>query len=137
MTRLSRSDATKLTRQLRHGRPNAAAAVSLARGDALLAAMRSDRTSDDGALPRELVKLIAMDIGKEMVAYIEVMYPDVWAAGNSGFRLSVRNHIHNDIMAAIKLHDEAAIMKWLADRKAHRREWLAQWRKIRSRRNGK
>lgn len=87
-----------------------------------------------GALPRELVKLIAMDIGKQMVAYIEVMYPEVWAAGNSGFRLSVRNHIHNDIIAAIELHDEASIMKWLADRKAHRREWLATWRRLRANR---
>lgn len=87
-----------------------------------------------GPLDRELVKLIAMDIGKQMVAYIEVMYPDVWAAGNSGFRLSVRNHIHNDIIAAIELHDEASIMKWLADRKAHRREWLATYRKLRSKR---
>ncbi len=96
------------------------------------AAKWQENNRKEGALPRDLVKLIAMDIGKDMVAYIEVMYPEVWAAGNSGFRLSVRNHIHNDIIAAIELHDEASIMKWLADRKAHRREWLAQWRKIRS-----
>lgn len=50
---------------------------------------------------RALSKAIAMDIGKEMVAYLEVMYPKVFAAMNSGCKLSIRNHIHNDIVAAL------------------------------------
>ena len=84
---------------------------------------------------RELVKEVATDIGKEMVAYIEVMYPDVFKAGNSGFKLSVRNHIHNDIMAAVDaLATEDKARRWLDARKKHRREWLSQWRNIRQRR---
>lgn len=46
---------------------------------------------------RELIKEVATDIGKELVAYIEVMYPQAIAATSSTFKLSMRNHIHNDI----------------------------------------
>jgi hypothetical protein len=82
---------------------------------------------------RELIKEVAMDIGKELVAYIEIMYPDVFAAGNSGFKLSMRNHIHNDIVGAVDaLATQDKARAWLEARKKHRREWLAQWRKIRN-----
>lgn len=50
---------------------------------------------------RELIKEIAMDIGKELVAYIEVMYPEAIKATSSTFKLSMRNHVYNDIMAAL------------------------------------
>ncbi len=80
---------------------------------------------------RELVKEIAMDIGKEVCAYVSVMYPNVWQAGNSGFKLSLRNCIHNEIMAALDGPiDEASIRARLAARKKFRREWKAQWKKI-------
>lgn len=87
-----------------------------------------------GPWARELVKQIAMDIGKETVAYIEVMYPDAIKATSSTFKLSVRNHIYNQIMAAIEVNDEGEIKARLQDRKKFRRWWTATYRKIRSKR---
>jgi hypothetical protein len=84
-----------------------------------------------GPWDRELVKAIAMDIGKDMVAYIEVMYPKAIEATSSTFKLSVRNHIHNQVMAAIELRDEADVRAWLAGRKKRRREWVGMYRKMR------
>ncbi len=80
---------------------------------------------DDPA--RALMKNVALDIGKEVVAYIEWMYPQAVSATSSTFGLSVRNSIANEIVAATDFMvarggDEAAILAWLADRKHHRRE---------------
>ena len=80
---------------------------------------------------RDLIKEIAMDIGKEVVAYIEVMYPEAIVATSSTFKLSVRNCIHNEIMAALEVNDEGAILARLAGRKKFRRQWTAGYRKIR------
>lgn len=68
-----------------------------------------------------------------MVAYIEVMYPAALAATPSTFKVSVRNHIFNQVMAAIEITDADQIQKWLIDRKKNRREWLETYRKIRRR----
>jgi hypothetical protein len=80
---------------------------------------------------RELIKAIATDIGKDMVAYIEVMYPKAIEATTSTFRLSVRNHIHNQVMAAIELQTAEQVEAWLAGRQKHRREWVGMYRKMR------
>lgn len=72
-----------------------------------------------------------MDIGEELVAYIEVMYPEAIKATSSTFKLSMRNHIYNDIMAAIETNDAGEIRERLAKRKEFRRNWVAQYRKIR------
>jgi hypothetical protein len=80
---------------------------------------------------RELIKAIAADIGADMVAYIEVQYPEAIAATSSTFKTSVRNHIYNQVMAAIEITDAEQIEAWLKDRKKHRREWVAAYRKIR------
>ena len=80
---------------------------------------------------RELIKAIAADIGTDMVAYIEVMYPKAIEATSSTFKTSVRNHIYNQVMAAIEITDAAQIEDWLRQRKKHRREWLATYRRIR------
>lgn len=85
------------------------------------------RTTTDWS--EELVKAIAMDIGKDTVAYIEVMYPK--AIVNSGFKKSVQNHIYNEIMAAIKVNDAGQVEARLTDRKAFRRWWVNAYRKIR------
>jgi hypothetical protein len=82
-------------------------------------------------ISRDLVKEIAMDIGKDTVAYIEVMYPQAIASTSSTFKQSVRNHIYNQIMAALDVNEEGAVIARLADRKKWRREWTAQWRRIR------
>lgn len=81
---------------------------------------------------KELVKAIAMDIGKETVAYVEVMYPNAIKATSSTFKLSLRNHIYNEIMAAIEVNDEGKVVARLADRKTFRRWWTAVYRKIRA-----
>ncbi len=71
---------------------------------------------------RELISEVAMDIGKEVVHYIETMYPAALAAVSGSARLSIRNHVHNQIMAALDTIDADAIRERLKRRKAHRRE---------------
>ena len=80
---------------------------------------------------KELVSAVALDIGKEMVAYLEVMYPDVFQVMNEGCKLSIRNHIHNDIMAFSKYSTVREFQDWITRRKIFRRKWLAQTRKNR------
>ncbi len=36
-------------------------------------------------LTRQLISEVAMDIGKELVAYVEQMDPEVWGKMNGGF----------------------------------------------------
>lgn len=82
---------------------------------------------------KAMFSAMAMDIGKEVVAYIEVMYPKAIEATSSTFKLSVRNCIHNQIMAAIEITDEGEIITRMKERKEFRRKWTAAYRKIRSR----
>lgn len=82
-------------------------------------------------LSRDIIKAIAMDIGKQVAAYIEVMYPDAVKATSSTFLLSVRNCVFNEIMAALETIDENAIRARLEDRRVFRRQWKAAYRKIR------
>lgn len=93
--------------------------------------------SEQADAARALVKEIAMDIGKETVAYIQVMYPKAIEATSSTFKLSIRNHIYNEIMAAIEVTDEGKIRARLKDRKKFRRWWVATYRKIRDRAQGR
>lgn len=90
-------------------------------------------TSSGGPWDRELVKAIAMDIGKEVAAYIEVMYPKAVEATSSTFLLSVRNSIYNEIMAAIDVNDAGQITGRIKERKEFRRRWKAAYKKIRER----
>lgn len=79
-----------------------------------------------------LIREIAMDIGKAVVHHIETMYPKAIEACPSTFKLSVRNCVHNEIMAAIQFNDEGEIAARLQDRKRHRRKISAAYRKIRT-----
>jgi len=72
-----------------------------------------------------------MDMGKEMVAYLECMYPDVFEKMNSGCRLSIRNHIHNDFMAATEIFGAENHLERLKERAEFRHQWVAAYRKIR------
>ena len=72
-------------------------------------------SGERAAWSRELIKKIAADIGTDMVAYIEVMYPAVIKATPSTFKISVRNHIYNQVMAAIEITDADQIEAWLKD----------------------
>ena len=49
----------------------------------------------------------------------------------STFLLSLRNHVYNEIMAAIELNDARAIRERIKDRQIFRRKWKAQYRAIR------
>lgn len=91
----------------------------------------SKEIATQGPWSRELVKEIAMDIGKEVAAYIEVMYPNAVKATSSTFLLSVRNSIYNEIMAAIEVNDAGQITVRIKDRKNFRRKWKAAYKKIR------
>jgi hypothetical protein len=67
------------------------------------------------------VKEIAMEIGKDTVDYVERMYPQAIEATSTTFRLSLRNHIYNQIMGALKHTEEKKIIEWLKFRKNFRR----------------
>jgi hypothetical protein len=81
------------------------------------------------ALPRELVRDIAMEIGKEVASHIETMYPAAVEATAKSMLLSVRNSVHNDIMAAVDALETGDAEAWLARRQEHRRAIRRQWRK--------
>lgn len=59
----------------------------------------------------ELVRQIAMDVGKQVVAHIDQSWPEVYEAVLSAksFRLSIRNCVHNEIMNAVRAADEGRI----------------------------
>lgn len=95
-------------------------------------------------LARSLLKEIAMDIGKQVVAHIRVMYPAAIKANPSTFPISVRNCIYNELIAAFGVGNDGEIIPQfvttdehgdvvnrLTERDVFRRKWLAQYRKIR------
>lgn len=94
-------------------------------------AINAPALGDDSEISRSLIKALAMAVGKNTVDYVEVMYPEAIKHASSTFKLSLRNHIYNDIMHVATLHTKADIEKWLADNAAHHKRWLAMWRKIR------
>ena len=106
-------------------------ALAKAGVDSLTAGQQWKRGYQPSPPNRDLVKEIAMDIGKEVVAHIEVMYPQAISATPSTFKLSVRNSIYNEIMAALEVNEEGAIIARLEDRKQFRRRWTAVYRKFR------
>ncbi len=83
-------------------------------------------------MDRELVKAIAMDIGKSAVSKIRTMYPDVYAAMNSGCRLTLRNHIYNEIMAALDTTDADQIEARLKQRAEDRKHLHSVYDRIRA-----
>jgi len=83
---------------------------------------------------KDYIKAVAMDIGKELAAYIEVMYPEAVKAASSTFLLSVKNHTYNEIMGWLETKIETG--NRLAQRQAFRREWVGSYRKMRRRDNG-
>ncbi|QCO00540.1 hypothetical protein D3093_35440 (plasmid) [Azospirillum argentinense] len=85
---------------------------------------------------RELIKAIAMDIGKDVVAYVEVMYPKAVEATSSTFKLSLRNCVYNEIMAALEVIDADEIRTRLEERKKFRRQWTKTYRDLRKKDGG-
>lgn len=78
-----------------------------------------------------LLKGVAMDIGKEVVAYVERMYPQAVSASSSTFRLALRNSIYNEIMAAMKVTDPSEIQARIIANAKHRREMKRLWSRLR------
>lgn len=72
----------------------------------------------------ELIRKIAMDVGKEVVAYIEHAYPEAFDGVRSpkSFKLSIRNATYNSLMSSIKAAREGRIDELMASRDRHRRE---------------
>lgn len=91
----------------------------------------AEQRIESGSWSKELVRAIAMDIGKAVVHHIETMYPKAIEACPSTFKLSVRNCVHNEIMAAVQVTDAGEISIRLHERKAHRRKIKAAYRKMR------
>lgn len=81
---------------------------------------------------KQVISEIAMDIGKAVVHHIETMYPAALLATPSTFKLSVRNTVHNEIMAAIEVNDEGEITARLRERKEHRRKIKVVYKKLRT-----
>lgn len=79
----------------------------------------------------DLVKEMAMDIGREIAAYIERMYPKAVKATSQSMLLSVRNSVYNEIMAALAVTDADDIRNRLAQRKSDRRKLKAMYKHIR------
>lgn len=71
----------------------------------------------------DAIRKIAMDVGKDLVEYIEYMYPEMVAACRSwkSAKVSLRNHVHNDIMAAVQAAEEGRDQEMLDRHDKHRR----------------
>jgi len=75
---------------------------------------------------------IAIDIGTEVAAHIETMYPQAVEATTPNMLISVRGCVVNEIMAALETIDEEAIKMRLERRKQLRRKYRASYRKTRN-----
>lgn len=114
-------------------------------GGPMVVSARKRRTSEKGGAqlvehqeatpepppPPNLIKAMAMAVGKSLAAYVEVMYPEAIKAASSTFKLSLRNHTYNTIMHVSTLHTEEEIHKWLTTNEAFRKKWLNMYRKMR------
>lgn len=70
----------------------------------------------------ELVRQIAMDVGKQVVDHIEHAYPGMCeAVAWKSARLSIRNCTHNAIMEAVRAANEGAVEPMLERHDEHRR----------------
>lgn len=77
-----------------------------------------------------LVRQIAMDCGKQVVAHIEQMYPRMFDnVSKASASLSIRNTAYNSIMEAVSAANKGEIELMLSRHDRHRREM----RKIRTR----
>jgi DNA topoisomerase IB len=76
---------------------------------------------------RALISEVAMDIGKEAVSHLRTMYPAAYAALGKSGAVSLRNTVHNQIMAALDTTDADEIAARLERRRKHRREMHRQY----------
>ncbi len=70
----------------------------------------------------EIVRRIAMDVGKQVVHHIETMYPAMTETVSwKSARLSIRNATHNAIMAAVNAADIGRAEQAIEANEKHRR----------------
>ena len=81
---------------------------------------------------RALIGDVAMDIGKEAISHLRIMYPAAFLALGSSGQLSLRNHIHNEIMGALNTTDADEIRRRLEISRRDRAERHRIFAKIRS-----
>ena len=89
--------------------------------------------SDDAAFLSRVIRMIAVDVGKEVAAHIETMYPHAVDATSPNMLRSVEGCCVNQIEAMFKTTDLDEILARLEQRKRHRRERRSAYRKIRER----
>lgn len=77
---------------------------------------------------QDLYKRVAMDVGKEVCAYIEVMYPEAVEAASSTFLLSLRNTVYNEIMGVINANKSGYGEETVEARLVRRAIWRKQWK---------
>lgn len=70
----------------------------------------------------EAIKNIAMDVGKQVVAHIERMYPEMLKAAPKSAKLSIRNATYNAIMAAVEAADKGQDAQQIKRNEEHRKE---------------
>lgn len=81
---------------------------------------------------RDVVELIADDIGDAVLAHVQIMYPGAIKAAPSTFRISLRNCVRNEILAAVGVSDESQAIARIRERKQLRRKTRADFRRWRS-----
>jgi hypothetical protein len=80
-----------------------------------------DADHDDAHASEDLIKRIAMDIGKQVVDHIEHAYPTMFEAVSENAKLSIRNSAYNAIMAAGEAFSQGLSEQMLAEHEHHRR----------------
>ena len=72
----------------------------------------------------DAIREIAMDVGKQVVEYIENMWPEMTQAVQSwkSARLSIRNCTHNAIVAAVNAADKGRDREAIENNDKHRRK---------------
>jgi hypothetical protein len=69
-----------------------------------------------------LVRQIAMDVGKQVVAHIEYAYPTMFRdVSKQSASLSIRNTAYNAIMEAVKAANQGQVEQMLKRHDDHRR----------------
>lgn len=68
-----------------------------------------------------LIRQIAMDVGKQVVAHIDHAYPEMFQAVAKTARLSIRNATYNAIMEAVRAADQGQAEVMLERHDKHRR----------------
>jgi hypothetical protein len=81
---------------------------------------------------REVVEEIARDVGDAVLAHVEIMYPSAIQASPTTFKISLRNCVRNEIIAAVAVNDAGLAIARIRERKRFRRKVRADFRRMRT-----